>query len=242
MKLDLNCDLGEGEAPQRTRALMRAVTSVNVACGGHAGDVSTMARCVRLAAEFRLRLGAHPGPTDRAGFGRHTASLSADDLELLLLQQVSALEHIARTAGVSLHHIKLHGALYHATEQSGILARRYLDVVKQYWPKVVVYALAGGRVAALARRVTVWEEAFLDRRYRADGTLVPRGQPGAVLSSVRDMLEQADRLIRRGEVITETGSCLQLKARTFCLHSDTPQAPRLAMALGRVLRTTLVKS
>src|SRR4030095_5379345 len=126
MNLDLNCDLGEGEPQTRTRALMRWITSANVACGGHAGDVRSMSVCVRLCKEFGVLLGAHPGAWSRTDFGRGTVQIEPVELELLLLHQISALERIATQHGVHLHHIKLHGALYHATENDVPLARRYI--------------------------------------------------------------------------------------------------------------------
>lgn len=238
MTLDLNCDLGEGEPVMRTRAIMRCVTSANVACGGHAGDAQTMLRCVRLAAEHKVRLGAHPGSWSRQDFGRTATAVSPDELELLLLQQVGALECMARTEGVRLHHLKLHGALYHATEQDAGLARRYLEVVARHWPKAIVYALAGGRVAALARKTTVcvWEEAFLDRRYRSDGSLVPRSETNAMVTGLPALLDQAGGLIERGEVVAETGERIRLRARTLCLHGDGPHAARLAEVVARTLR------
>lgn len=237
MTLDLNCDLGEGEPLARTRALMRCVTSANVACGGHAGDAASMLRCVRLARAHQVRLGAHPGTWDRRNFGRTPTAISPDELELLLLRQVRALETIALGEGVRLHHLKLHGALYHATEQDARLARRYLAVVARHWPQAVVYALAGGRVAKAARQssVTVWEEAFLDRRYQADGALVPRAEPGSLLTGVQAALRQAEALLKRGEVIAQTGERIRLKARTLCLHGDGPHAVRLARAAARLL-------
>jgi UPF0271 protein len=150
MKLDLNCDLGEGEALSHTRALMHWITSANVACGGHAGDLRTMESCVRLAKRFGVRLGAHPGPWSRGNFGRGRVDLTPDEFELLLLQQVGALERIARQHSVKLHHIKLHGGLYHASEESDALGARYVATVRRSWPKCVLYVRAGGRVARLA--------------------------------------------------------------------------------------------
>jgi UPF0271 protein len=237
MRLDLNCDLGEGEPMARTRALMRWITSANVACGGHAGDVESMHRCARLAQEFGVRLGAHPGPWSRDDFGRGTVGVTPEQLELILLHQVSALAHVARGLGMPLHHIKLHGALYHASEQSRALARRYGSVVARWWPGVKIYARAGGLVAAAARHagVEVWEEAFADRAYRDDGTLVSRAEPGALLTSTTAVLAQVKALVRTGAIITLSGRRLAVRARTLCLHSDTPNAPALARAVSRLL-------
>jgi 5-oxoprolinase (ATP-hydrolysing) subunit A len=230
MQFDLNCDLGEGEAPARTRALMKYITSANIACGGHAGDVTTMRRCVRLALASKVRIGAHPGPWSRGDFGRGAFAVTEAELELLLLQQVGALERITRSEKSRLHHIKLHGALYHATEREPKLAAAYLKAVRDWWPHLIVYAQANGTVAGLARRarVEVWREAFLDRSYRDDGSLVPRGEPGALVTRLSDVLDRIRSLTLQKAVNTASGKVLRLHARTICIHSDTPNAPRIA--------------
>ncbi len=241
MKLDLNCDLGEGEPAARTRALMRAITSANIACGGHAGTVASMESCVRLATSQGVRVGAHPGPPPRGAFGRAPVTITAEDLELLLLQQVGALACVARAHGAQLHHVKLHGALYHAVEANPVLARRYVNAVARWWPRCVIYARSGGRVAqAAARRSTtplvrVWEEAFADRGYRDDGTLVPRGQTGDLLKTTAEAVERARSLATLGIIRSVTGRLLPIRARTICVHSDTPHAPATVQALARVI-------
>ncbi len=238
MKLDLNCDLGESEPRACTRALMRWITSANVACGGHAGDLATMESCVRLANRFGVRLGAHPGIPSRGDFGRGAARICADELELLLLHQVGALERLARAAGMRLHHIKLHGALYHASEASEVLARCYLGSVCRWWPRTILYVRAGGTVAKFARRagVRVWEEVFADRAYGDDGSLVTRGEPGALLSEERVVLRRVDLLRESGEIETIAGRRLRVTAQTICLHSDTPRSATLARILAAALR------
>lgn len=237
MKFDLNCDLGEGEALARTRALMRWITSANVACGGHAGNVRTMEDCVRLAKRFGVRLGAHPGPWSRGDFGRGRVELAPDEIELLLLQQVGALERIAGQHGVRLHHVKLHGALYHASEENEALGRRYVAIVRRWWPKCILYVRAGGRVARLARRagLKAWGEAFADRNYGDDGALVPRGDPNALITRAGDFRKRVQRLMTRGEVETISGRTLRLDSQTLCVHSDTAGAPRLARIAARML-------
>ena len=144
MKLDLNCDLGEGEPIARTRALMRCITSANIACGGHAGDLVSVKACIRLARKFCVNIGAHPGPPGQGSFGRGPLEVSGDELELWLLQQVSVVERLAGAAGTRLHHIKLHGALYHASESSEALARRYLTGARRWWPRAILFVRAGG--------------------------------------------------------------------------------------------------
>jgi UPF0271 protein len=228
VKLDLNCDLGEGEAPSQTRLFMRWITSANVACGGHAGDLRSMQTCVRLAKKFGVRLGAHPGLAGHSDFGREQREITGDELELLLLQQVGALERLARVHRVPLHHIKLHGALYHVSEADDALGRRYVRAVAQWWPGTKIYALAGGRVARMARQagLGVWEEAFADRGYRDNGGLVPRSEPGALLRDVRTIVERLERIVERGQILTVTGKTLPVQPQTICLHSDTPGADR----------------
>jgi UPF0271 protein len=237
MNLDLNCDLGEGEPLARTRALVRWITSANLAGGGHAGDAQTMQACVRLAKFFGVRLGAHPGPWSRGDHGRGPVRITPDELELLLLHQVGALEKIARAEGIRLHHLKLHGALYHATDADEVLARRYALTVARWWPRAIIYARAGGLTARIAQQtdLRVWEEVFADRGYRDDGTLVPRGQPGALLTNPRQVTERVATLVKEGKLVSVTGQSLSLRAQTLCVHSDTPGALRLARAVAEAL-------
>jgi 5-oxoprolinase (ATP-hydrolysing) subunit A len=235
MQFDLNCDLGEGESLARTKRLMAHITSANIACGGHAGDMTTMRRCVRLAKMHNVHIGAHPGSRDPRNFGRSPVKLKGHELEQLLWQQVGLLERIATEEGVKLHHIKLHGGLYHATERDLSLARSYLALVQRWWPKRIVYALAGGTVARAARTigVRVWEEAFIDRNYLDDGSLVPRTEPEALLTERRDLIDRMRLLMERRSVRTVTGKTLRLPTRTVCVHSDTPSAVR-TVRLARI--------
>ena len=235
---DLNCDLGEGEPLARTRALMRSVASVNVACGGHAGNGQTMEQCVRLALQFKVRLGAHPGAWSRADRGRGPVSMSEGELELLLLQQIGALQRVAIRHGRRLHHIKLHGSLYHATETDRRLGTCYLRTVRRYWPDLLLYVRAGGFLAKRASRfgVGVWEEAFADRAYQADGQLVPRCEPHALLVDPARVEARLRTWSQSREIIALDGTPLVLSARTFCIHSDTPNAVALARLAARWLR------
>ena len=228
--VDLNCDLGEGEPSSRTRALMQWVTSVNVACGGHAGDAASMRRCALLAASAGVRLGAHPGPWDRKNFGRGRVEISPAELELLLLQQVGGLSLVARSLGTPLHHVKLHGGLYHAVEESPRLAAAYLGWVARHLAGCRVYARAGGEVCRAGSRlgVEVWGEAFVDRGYLPDGSLVGRAEPGALLTRRDEVIRRVDDLLERGGVVASDRSWISVAARTFCLHGDTPRSARIA--------------
>ena len=227
---DINCDLGEGEPASRTDVLMRGITSANVACGGHAGNLDSMRRCVRLAARHGVRLGAHPGPWDRVNFGRGLVRITPDELELLLLQQVGALASLASEEGVPLHHVKLHGGLYHAVEASPRLARAYLEILGRRWPGCLAYAKAGGKVAVAAAGLQghrVWGEAFIDRGYLPNGGLVPRGQTGALIESRSELEARLGDLCLRRQVTATSGKRISMAAHTLCIHGDTPAAIRL---------------
>ncbi len=232
---DLNCDLGEGEPWARTRALLRQITSANVACGGHAGDALTMERVVVEAKALGVRLGAHPGVP--GAFGRGEVTLSPGQLQTFVLQQVGALDLLARRHGSQLHHIKLHGALYHAVENDKALGRAYVEAVTRWFPKVKIYARAGGLILTLAREVGVaaWAEGFIDRAYCANGQLVPRNQDGALLTRSREITERLREWQQTGGWKSLEGSWVAVPAQTLCLHGDTPGAVALARAIRRVM-------
>lgn len=232
---DLNCDLGEGEPWVRTRALLRQVTSANVACGGHAGDALTMERVVIEAKALRVRLGAHPGVP--GAFGRGEVTLSPRQLQTLVLQQVGALDLLAQRHGSRLHHIKLHGALYHAVENDNALGRAYVETVARWFPKVTIYSRAGGLVLTLAHKagITAWAEGFIDRAYRADGQLVPRNQDGALLTRTQETTDRLRELRQTGGWKSLDGTWVAVPAQTLCLHGDTPGAVALARAIRRAM-------
>ncbi len=240
--MDLNCDLGEGEPPDRTRALIETVTSVNIACGGHAGDLSSMERCVRLAMDRGARIGAHPGVA--GAFGRGEVRIEPGALALLILHQASALQRVARALGARMQHIKLHGSLYHAADADPRLAAAYVETVRRWFPGVRIVGRAGGRVVrvARARGVPVWEEGFLDRAYRPDGSLVPRSGEGALISDPAIIRERiADLRAGRGLVAVD-GRRLPLKPVTLCVHGDSPGALRIARLAARGLGRKSVAS
>ena len=232
---DLNCDLGEGEPWTRTRALLRQVTSANVACGGHAGDALTMERVVVEAKALRVRLGAHPGVPGE--FGRGEVTLSPGKLQTLVLQQAGGLAQLAKRHGSRLHHIKLHGALYHAVENDDALGRAYVETVARWFPQVTIYSRAGGLVLTLAHKagITAWAEGFIDRAYRADGQLVPRNQDGALLTRTRDITERLREWRQTGGWKSLDGTWVAVPAQTLCLHGDTPGAVTLARAIRRAI-------
>ena len=238
MTIDLNCDLGENEPPERTAALMRFISSANVACGAHAGSRATMLRCIQLAKENNVRLGAHPGYPDRKNLGRAPVQLTRKELESLLIEQVELLQGLAEKEGVPLHHVKLHGALYHATDDNRELAKAYVDLVRRRWPALLIYAPGGGTVNNIAYRYKynayIWREEFLDRNYDDDGLLVPRDQPMAFVVSLPE-LKQRIKDVLAGRITTISGKVLRAIADTVCVHSDLPYAIEVAETAAKAL-------
>lgn len=227
VSIDLNADVGEG---MRDEELLPFLTSVNVACGVHAGDPSTMDETVALATARGLRIGAHPGYPDRENFGRVVMEMPADGIERLVLYQIAALEGFVRSRGGSVTHVKPHGALYHAGAEFPDVARAIAEGARRFRTDIVLVGAPGSLLVEAGREagLPVAEEAFADRRYLPDGTLMPRGNPGAVLTDPEEAAEQALRLTRDASVVAADGSILSIRADTLCVHGDTPGAPRIA--------------
>lgn len=231
-------DLGEGEPESRTRALLEWVDSANIACGGHAGDDLSMRRCLELTRALAVRAGAHPGIPDRSGFGRGpVGQVGPGQLATWVEEQVTRLQAVARMVGTRLRHVKLHGTLYHLAETEPALAREYLAVVRRLDPALGVMGRCGGVVAIEGRRLgmEVWEEGFLDRGYRDDGTLVPRGEPGALVVELEEVVERL-RALPRGEGWRSVqGRRVYLVPGTLCVHGDGPRALEILEAARREL-------
>ena len=229
--IDLNCDMGEGAGEDER--LMPLVTSANVACGGHAGDEASMRATVRLARRHGVAVGAHPSYPDRAGFGRERLARSPAEVRADVAAQVRALLAVCRDEGVPLVHVKPHGALYNAAAGDAGLARAVAEAVREVDPGLVVVCLAGSAMAGVVRGLGLAcaEEAFADRGYTARGTLVPRGQPGALVEDPAAVAARASRLARERSVVAADGTVVPVAADTLCLHGDTPGAPELARAV-----------
>jgi len=240
MTIDLNADVGEG---MDDGALLPFLTSVNVACGLHAGGPGIMDRTVALALERGLRVGAHPGYDDRENFGRLDVQLPFSEVTSLVLFQIGALEGFVRAHGGALVHVKPHGALYNRAARDLDLARAIVEGVRRARPDLVVVGLAGSHLvqAAASAGLPVAAEAFADRRYLSDGSLMPRKQTGSVLTDPADAAEQALHIARDGYVVTSTGEQLEVRARTLCLHGDTPGASLIARAVRERLENEGVR-
>jgi UPF0271 protein len=233
--VDLNADLGEGASADD--ALLGIITSANVACGGHAGDEATMRRTVRLAKARGVGVGAHPSYPDREGFGRRVVPMSSGELTEVLAEQIRVLRDIAGSEGVSLQHVKAHGALYNLAVRDESVAEAIGRAMLAIDPALIAVALAGAPMADVLARLglRVVREAFVDRGYMADGTLVPRRRPGALLTDPAQAGERAVRMVRTGRVVSVDGGDARVDAQTLCLHADTPGSAAVAAETRRAL-------
>ena len=255
MQIDVNCDIGESSALSGTEgngkasgrngidltpaeeALLAVVTSVNIACGYHAGDHNSMAAITRAAASRKLSVGAHPSLMDREGFGRREMTVAPIEIYNLVLYQIGALSSFARAAGTVVGHVKPHGALYHMAEKDPDVAEAIVSAVRDALPGATIVGQSGGALVAKAvqMKLRAANEVFADRQYRPDGSLQPRDRPNAVIT---DPLRAADRivgLLQTGAIEAIDGSTLALSADTVCVHGDNPRAPEFARILAQTL-------
>jgi UPF0271 protein len=239
--IDLNCDMGElpeAIADGTQESLMASLTSVNIACGGHAGDERTMKTTIEQALRWNLAIGAHPGYADRANFGRVELKLSAKEIADSVYEQVRALAGIAAGCGARVVHVKPHGALYNQAVRDRGIAEAIADGVARWDKSTVIVGLAGSPMLEVFRRAgfAVAAEAFADRRYEADGTLRSRKFEDALIRNPEEAAWQALGIAERGLVIASDGSEVSVDAQTLCIHGDTPGAPAIAAAVARTLR------
>jgi UPF0271 protein len=238
LRVDLNADLGEstsGSAPDA--ALMTTITSANVACGLHAGGPALMRATVRLAREHAVAVGAHPSLDDRSGFGRRELAVIPLEVENLVAYQVGALAGIAAQEGVRLRHVKPHGALYNMAARDRALAEAIVRALLAIDRALVLVGLSGSHLLTAAREAGLRAagEAFADRAYAPDGSLVPRRETGAVIDDPDVAAARAVAMVVDRVVLAADGTPVPLYADTICLHGDTPGAAAMAVAVRRAL-------
>ncbi|MFD5776332.1 MULTISPECIES: LamB/YcsF family protein [Streptomyces] len=244
--IDLNADLGEGFGRwllTDDERLLSVVTSANVACGFHAGDAATMRRVCELAAGRGVRIGAQVSYRDLAGFGRRAMDVPPAELAAEVAYQIGALEVFARAAGSRVAYVKPHGALYNRVVRDEEQAGAVVDGVLLADPALPVLGLPGSRLLELAGKagLPVVTEAFSDRAYTDEGTLVPRGQEGAVVTDQEAVVARSVDLARDGEVAARSGRRIGVRARSLCLHGDTPGAVDLARRVRAALESSGVR-
>lgn len=225
--LDINCDMAEGFGRGRQSedlGIMKWITSVNVACGLHAGDPHIICRTVEAALRHGVKIGAHPGYPDVQGFGRRSMNLSAREVYELVLYQVAALSGVTKALGGSLHHVKLHGALYNEAAEQPELAEAVVQAIGDIDADLILYALSGSKLVEIGLEygLQVAEEVFADRAYLPNGRLAPRELEGSVLISKEEQMQQTRQLVLEQTVQTVDGSVIALAADTLCVHAESP--------------------
>jgi UPF0271 protein len=240
-RIDLNCDMGElpeAIADGTQEALMRSVTSVNIACGGHAGDERTMKTTIEQAQRWKVAIGAHPGYADRVNFGRLELKLPPKEIAASVFEQVRGLAEVADRCGARVVHVKPHGALYNQAVHNRHLAEAIAEGVARWRRDVVLVGLAGSPMLDVFKKAgfAIAAEAFADRGYEADGTLRSRKFDDALIRDPEEAGRQALSMVERGVVIACDGKEVVVEAQTLCIHGDTPGAVQIAATVARTLR------
>lgn len=245
--IDLNSDLGESYGIYtlgHDTEVMQYVTSVNIACGFHAGDAMTMQKTVRAAIQAGVAIGAHPGFQDLQGFGRRDMQLSADEVYAIILYQIGALSAFVKAEGGILHHVKPHGALYNMAAKNETYAKSIAQAVKDVDERLILYGLSGSYLTQFGEEagLQVAHEAFIDRTYTRIGTLTPRNEANALIHSEKEALEQAIRMITEQKVLATTGEVVPLQVDTLCLHGDGEDAVNFAKLIRKELQKYAIEA
>jgi UPF0271 protein len=243
MSIDLNCDIGESFGAYKLgldEEVIKHITSANIACGWHAGDPMVMDRTVKMAKENGVGVGAHPGYPDLLGFGRRNMDCLPSEIRNYVIYQVGALRAFCDVHGVRLRHVKPHGNLYNTAVENEAVARAVAEAIAGVDSKLIYVALAGAKTEHVSRigkemGLTVAFEAFPDRAYTPEGTLLSRRQPGAVIKEPEKVAARALKMAKEGKVVAIDGSEIPLGAQTLCVHGDTPGAVDLVKEIRDLL-------
>lgn len=242
MRVDLNCDAGESFGAYvlgDDKLLLPQVTSVNIACGFHAGDHNVMADTVKMAKAANTAVGAHPGFQDLAGFGRRSIDTSMEDIYNSVVYQLGALEAFCKTAGIQLQHVKPHGALYNQAAVDSEIAAAVAAAVKDVNAEYYLFGLSGSELvkAGETAGLQTVEEVFADRTYQPDGTLTPRKEVNALIENKEEVAAQVMEMLQQGTVTCVDGSKKSITAESICIHGDGRQAAAFAESLRRLLES-----
>jgi 5-oxoprolinase (ATP-hydrolysing) subunit A len=243
LSIDLNCDMGESTALwdyhiEKDLSLFPFISSVNLACGFHAGDAQTMHELVDAALPAGIAIGAHPGFLDRGNFGRSNMPLSPQTIYDIVLYQVGALNAFLKIHGTRLHHVKPHGALYNMAAKDRVMADAICMAIKDYDPGFILYGLSGSELinAAHAAGLKSCSEVFADRSYQDDGTLTPRTEAGAMITDVAQCVQHVLQMVQRSTVTTVSGKEIALQADSICIHGDGEHALAFAQHIHQSLK------
>lgn len=238
--VDVNCDMGESFGAYRIgndQAILRYISSANVACGFHAGDPGTMRKTVQMALEAGVAIGAHPGFADLVGFGRRNMEISPEEAYDLVVYQIGALQAFVRGEGGTMHHVKPHGALYNMAATRPALAESIALAIYKVNPELVLYGLAGSELTRAGEKIglATAHEVFADRTYQQDGSLTPRSQPNAMITDPQQSLQQVIRMVSEGLVLTQQGVDIPIQADSICIHGDGAHALEFAQSIREAL-------
>ena len=233
---DLNCDMGEGIG--NDELIMPFISSVNIACGYHAGDKDTMKKTVELAIKHQVAVGAHPSYPDRENFGRTDMRLPLQEVYDLVTTQISLLDEIAKTSGATLHHVKPHGSLYNMAARARPLAAVISLAVKDVNEQLILYGLSGSHLIIEGKKIGLKtaSEVFADRTYLNNGRLTSRSKPNAMITDAKEAIQRVIQMIKEGTVISTTGKLVPITAETVCIHGDTEQAAVFAKNIYETLK------
>lgn len=233
--IDINCDVGEGVSNEPQ--LFPYISSCNIACGGHTGDRDSMVATVRLAKKYGVRIGAHPSYPDKENFGRKSLSMDADELSQSIASQIGALEFICSGEVVALRHIKPHGALYNDLAKNEELAHLFLEAIEPYKNKLNLFVPFNSVIERLASKkgFKIMVEAFADRNYNEDLSLVSRSLPNALITKPAEVLEHVIHMVTEQKVRTVANTFNGIKADTYCIHGDTPEALQILTYISKEL-------
>lgn len=238
IKIDFNCDLGElADGGALDAAVLPELTSVNIACGFHAGGPTEMARTVALAKRFNCCIGAHPSFPDRENFGRAKMNASPGEVKACILYQLGALLSFCHAENIRMRHVKPHGALYNMAVEDDALALAICEGIRSVDPSLILLGLSGSRMRAAAEKtgLAFASEVFADRAYMPDGTLAQRALPNAVLTDMGEIARRVTRMALEGVVEAIDGTVVSVKADSVCLHGDTPGAAAFASKIRAAL-------
>ena len=243
--IDLNSDMGEYDSPEHLACetqLMAFVTSVNIACGVHAGHPDLMRRTARLAAQHGIAIGAHPGFPDMQDFGRRDRQTSPEEVATIVSTQLNILAQVLASERLTLNHVKLHGALYNLAARDRAIADAVVQTVASFDRHLLLFALAGSVLVKSGKDtgLAIIQEAFADRAYQSDGTLVPRSQPNALLQTENQVRQQL-REILSGYVTSHDGQRVPIQADSLCVHIDTPGALELVRLVRQEIESANIR-
>lgn len=244
--VDVNCDMGESFCTYRKgqdEKVIQFVSSVNIACGFHAGDPAVMKKTVRIAAKAGVEIGAHPGFDDLPGFGRRKIDLTPEEVYDLVVYQIGALQGFCVAEGVTLHHVKAHGALYNMAARDEAIADAIAEAVAAVDDSLLLYGLAGSCLIKAGEKYSLKtvSEAFSDRTYQSDGSLTPRSNPQALIHDKQAAAEQVIRMVREQKVSSIQGKDVGISPETICIHGDGEKALEFAACIKEKLEKSDIK-